>query len=435
MNFNKLILILTVSFCTIYAQNLTISGTVTDTSGAVPVSGAVVALEKHGYTATTNSEGRFTLTGAVSISSKIHKWNSTALSANMSDGILSVYVPKLSMVTITTYTLQGKAVSSTVKELNAGTHRITQPALSHGVYIYRIDARGQQLAFKGSYLEQSSKTLNAATPVKTATTCMNRNALIDDVIIVSKKGLLNYRLMVTNSDTSNITIKMIPSAGNITDADGNVYESVRIGDQVWTVENWRSTKYADGTNIPHVMDSAAWGALTTPAYCWYSNKTDHKFRVNYGALYNWHVVSSENPKNIAPDGWRVPTDEDWTILENYLISNRYNWDNTRTSNKIAKAMASSASEWNSYSVTGGAGNRQATNNRTGFSALPGGYRYVSGDSNNLGTQGLWWSSTEINSTFAHYRELSYQSQNLFRNDSNSSYLSKSSGFSLRLISE
>src|SRR4030043_168747 len=125
-------------------------------------------------------------------------------------------------------------------------------------------------------------------------------------------------------------------SGTVTDADGNVYQTVKIGNQVWTVENLRTTKYDDGSAIPLVTDSAAWAALTTPGFCYYNNTTNADNIKKFGALYNWHAV---NTKKLAPKGWHVPTEAEWITLENYLIANGYNWDGTKTENKIAKSMA------------------------------------------------------------------------------------------------
>src|SRR5664280_817425 len=142
----------------------------------------------------------------------------------------------------------------------------------------------------------------------------------------------------------------------ITDIDGNVYTSVIIGTQVWFIENLKTTKYNDNTSIPLVTDITAWSALSTPAYCWQNNDAAAN-KATYGALYNWYAVdaASNNNKNICPTGWHVPSDSDWTTLENYLIANGYNFDNTTTGNKIAKALASETG-WAASSVDGAVGN-------------------------------------------------------------------------------
>ena len=105
------------------------------------------------------------------------------------------------------------------------------------------------------------------------------------------------------------TIGFIPSEDHnlVKDTDGNVYHTVTIGTQVWMKENLKTTKYNDGTPIPLVAESKAWGNLSTPAYCW--------FKTKYGALYNWYTV---NTGKLCPLGWHVPTDAEWTKLITYL---------------------------------------------------------------------------------------------------------------------
>lgn len=99
----------------------------------------------------------------------------------------------------------------------------------------------------------------------------------------------------------------------IADADGNTYKIIKIGDQVWTAENLRTTRYNDGTEIPLVTDYTAWTNLTTPSYAWTNNDIGNKSV--YGALYNWFAVKT---CKLCPSGWHVPTDAEWTILENHL---------------------------------------------------------------------------------------------------------------------
>ena len=123
------------------------------------------------------------------------------------------------------------------------------------------------------------------------------------------------------------------SDSTVKDADGNVYTTVKIGNQVWTVENLRTTKYNDGSAIPLVTDSAAWVNLTTPGYCYYNNTTNADSIKKYGALYNWYAVDT---KKLAPAGWHVPTDAEWDTLQNYLIANGYNWDGTTDEQQDSK---------------------------------------------------------------------------------------------------
>ena len=98
-------------------------------------------------------------------------------------------------------------------------------------------------------------------------------------------------------------------------------------------------------------------------------------------------------KEFAPEGWHVPSDAEWTTLENYLIANGYNYDGTTTENKIAKAMASTTG-WNSSIFPGAAGNDQSLNNSSGFNAFPEGLRYGDGLFYDEGNYAQFWSSTE-----------------------------------------
>jgi uncharacterized protein (TIGR02145 family) len=187
----------------------------------------------------------------------------------------------------------------------------------------------------------------------------------------------------------------------ITDIDGNVYNTVSIGTQLWMKENLKTTKYADGTAIPLVTDNTAWGNLTTPGYCWYNND-EITYKNTYGALYNWYTI---NAGSLCPDGWSVPSDYDWRLLANYLITNGFNFDGSitgdyNTNNKIAKSLASTT-EWNSDTTPGSVGNTDypAKRNATGFNAYPNGWRSYGGSIYN-GNLAAWWTSTYYNTTFA-----------------------------------
>ena len=182
---------------------------------------------------------------------------------------------------------------------------------------------------------------------------------INDTIRIKKDGYSDCLVPVHTSDTSGITVRMRLLMA--TDADGNVYHTVTIGTQTWTVENLKTSKYNDGTKIPLVTDGTTWGNLTTPGYCWHNNDAATN-KATYGALYNWYAV---NTGKLAPSGWHVPTDAEWTTLENYLIAHGYNYDSTTTGNKIAKALAAQT-YWTTYSTTGTIGCNLSTNNRSGF---------------------------------------------------------------------
>jgi uncharacterized protein (TIGR02145 family) len=238
------------------------------------------------------------------------------------------------------------------------------------------------------------------------------------------------RLCITLYSISTIIIVSISNTRaqeTVTDADGNVYTIVSIGDQVWTAENLKTTKYNDGSPIPCITDKSEWSLYDDnkePAYCWYANDTSNK--ATYGALYNWYVV---NTGKLAPEGWHVSTDAEWIYLHNFLIDSGFNLDETEEDYLIAKSMASTT-RWawgaknNPYSI----GNNVSENNRSGFSALPGGFRLISGNFRNIGTTGRWWTATEYDPSKAWRYNLRYDSGNL-----NRGYYFKGCGFSVRLV--
>jgi len=215
-------------------------------------------------------------------------------------------------------------------------------------------------------------------------------------------------------------------ADPVTDIDGNVYQTVRIGNQVWMAENLRVTKYNDGTAIPHLKESSQWTADSAPGYCYYNNATHPDTIKKWGALYNWYAVSPNNPKQISPAGWRVPSDADWTVLENYLIAAGYNFDGISTGNKIAKSLAAKT-DWESSTFAGAIGNDLSKNNATGFSALPGGNR-SGGGFIELNKFSYWWTATEVRTIYAYYRHLYFNNDHLDRFN----YF-KSGGYSVRLV--
>ena len=168
--------------------------------------------------------------------------------------------------------------------------------------------------------------------------------------------------------------------------DGYRYKGVLIGDECWFAENLRTTVYADGTSIPEVTDDAAWTGLSTGARCTYAN--DPSVPHGYGLLYNWYAV--DNASGLCPNGWHVPTDGEWTNLENHITSQGF----SGTEGTALK----SASGWDSGNGT----------DDFGFSALPGGYRdfYYDGAFNGAGRFAYWWSSSP-NGGNAWYRRLRY----------------------------
>jgi uncharacterized protein (TIGR02145 family) len=413
------------------SQSVNISGKVTDNSGAA-ISGALVKLEKGGQATTSGADGSFSLTGnATIIPRQIGQSSPYKLSATIHNGLLCINVAEKSAIGITTFDLAGKALSTVRQTMNAGMHSIALPYRGAGIYLYKVKSGNKEFVLKGNSIDGVSQGTAQSVQGTSSNTTLAKQAKtaasINDVIAATKTGYLNYRVVAYNSDTTGIAIKMIASAGTVTDADGNVYQTVKIGNQEWTVENLRVSKYNDGSAIPFDTSTANWSNAATPKYCFYNNTTNSDSIKKYGALYNWYVVNSANPKKIAPAGWHVPTDAEWDTLQNYLIAKGYNWDGTIAANKIAKSLAAKT-DWITYSTPGTIGCDLTKNNLSGFSALPGGYRYYDGHFYLQSNYGYWWSATESGASFAWYRYLTFDSDNLGRLN----YF-KSGGFSVGLV--
>jgi len=212
------------------------------------------------------------------------------------------------------------------------------------------------------------------------------------------------------------------TSGTVTDIEDNVYNYITIGTQTWIIGNLKTTKYNDGTSIPYVSDASAWVALSDPGYCYYNNDIANKNK--YGTLYNWYTV---NTGKLAPTGWHVPTEAEWTTLENYLIANGYNYDGTTAGNKIAKSLASTTN-WATFTGIGTIGNDLTKNNTSGFAGLPGGYRGSGGTFSGVGGGGTWWSSTQNETSGAWGRYLSCDGSYL-----GSGSFSKQNGLSVRCV--
>ena len=217
------------------------------------------------------------------------------------------------------------------------------------------------------------------------------------------------------SSTWNFTIRSIET-GTMTDQDGNVYKTVKIGSQWWMAENLKVTHYRNGDAIPNVTGDSDWAVLTTGAYCAYNNNESNA--EIYGYLYNWHAV--DDSRSIAPEGWHVPTDEEWKELEKYLGMSQTDADDSGWRGTYEGSKLKETSGW----YAGGNGN-----NESGFSALAGGCRYRDdGHFSNINNSAYFWASNEFSNTYAWYRGLDYKYSGIYRNS-----LYKQFGLAVRLV--
>jgi len=218
-------------------------------------------------------------------------------------------------------------------------------------------------------------------------------------IACKKESNVQYSRLTERTSNSNL----------VTEATGK-YTWVKIGSQKWMNTNLAVSHYRNGEKIAQVKDSATWANLTTGAWCWYNN--DPANDSGYGKLYNWYAV--HDPRGLAPTGWHIPTGPEWDSLNAFLSTN--------VGGKLK----------DTGTIEGGTGlwyapNRGATN-KTGFTALPGGFRYFFGEFRYVGRIGIWWNSSDPIAYDSYF--LSYKSVNLL------GYISrKSDGYSVRCIKD
>jgi len=277
--------------------------------------------------------------------------------------------------------LPSQVLSSTIINLSTWYHVV-------GTY----DGLTMKIFVNGVYENQKSKSLSL--PNNTEDIYIGKhsnvsypywiNGKIDDICI--------YNRALSASEVDALYHE--GGYAQVTDYDGNTYETVQIGTQTWMKQNLKVTHYRNGDAIPNVTDNTAWTALTTGAYCNYSN--DVATADIYGKLYNYYTVVDN--RNLCPAGWHVPSDAEWTTLETYLGGSNV---------AGGKLKEIGTTHWVSPNT--------GADNTSGFTALPGGIRnHDDGTYHANGGLGFWWSTTENSANTAWY-----------------CYLSTSDGFSKR----
>jgi uncharacterized protein (TIGR02145 family) len=201
--------------------------------------------------------------------------------------------------------------------------------------------------------------------------------------MIKKANLINSTFVVALIITTSCNTKVSNEALEINDSlpaneasistEGTRLNEVNIGNQVWMTENLNVDKFRNGDPIPEAKTEKEWleaGINHQPAWCYYDNSLSNGEK--YGKLYNWYAVN--DPRGLAPEGWKIPSDEEWTELTIHLDGK-----------VVAGTKLKSKSGWNEN----GHGN-----NSSGFSGLPGGYRHIYGYNYEIGDAGYWWSSTQ-----------------------------------------
>jgi uncharacterized protein (TIGR02145 family) len=229
---------------------------------------------------------------------------------------------------------------------------------------------------------------------------------------------------ITNNDSTICLGEsiMLNAAGSsndasVSDIDGNAYPIVKIGSQMWTQKNLNVSRYRNGDTIPQVTDPTEWTNLKTGAWCWYNNDSA-SYAATYGKIYNFYAV--KDPRGLAPNGWRVPSENDWQILSNFLGGDAV---------AGGKLKTTGTSVW--FTPNTGA------TNESGFNGLPGGDRNLLSYFGGIGVAGNWWTTDYNNNsfppnTYVYVRSLSNVNTNLQRS---TNYFQGGSGVSVRLTKD
>jgi uncharacterized protein (TIGR02145 family) len=242
----------------------------------------------------------------------------------------------------------------------------------------------------------------------------------NDTVAVNITGLVpltlyHSRIKATNdmgtvySNDLTYTTVITGIAGTVSDFEGNSYKTIGIGYQQWMTENLRAVKYNNGTAVPPVKNDSIWAQLSGPGYCWYAKDSLAGY-MSYGALYNWYTI---NNGQLCPTGWHVPSNDDITILVNYL-------GGAGEAGGILKETGTA--HWNSP-------NTGATN-KYGFTALAGGKRLADGSFDFMKVEANWWSSTEYSTINSSNLTIQFNYSNSFQ-----AYTNKKIGMSVRCVKD
>ncbi len=328
-----------------------------------------------------------------------------------------LYLPEKEYIKITVRDIVGKELAQYKNTLNRG---------SHSFAFYSGNEKYCLFTVTGKQTSQTIKMLNANSNTTYGGKCKIVYDKYENTVIgfKSQKAINNFIfsigdelsytaftdvevLSIINSPTYSQTITFqfetwipCPGMSTVTDIDGNIYNTVQIGNQCWMKENLKTTTYSNNTPIPNVAGGSNWDTLTTGAYVWYDN--DISWKDLYGALYNWHAVV--DPNGLCPTGWHVPTNDEWTVLTDFIGGTGSPHGNELKSCRQVNSPlggycnTTEHPRWNENSTHWGTDDY-------GFSCLPVGYRVSDGTYNDIGHCGSWWSSTEDSSIYAFYRTL------------------------------
>jgi uncharacterized protein (TIGR02145 family) len=335
------------------------------------------------------------------------------------DAFLSIGISASQKVEVRVYSISGQLLSRKKADLQAGQHYFQVFFPDEGIYNVSVLKDDGNLGFKAissGVKHQAGKIEYAGNAnketMKNATLLKSLGFKPGDQLLFSLFSGKNNTI-ITDSPTAQRAYSV--EFQECIDSEKQSYPVVKIGTQWWMAENLKSTKYRDGTEIPLVTADAAWSVLTTGAYCWYSNNVVNKSV--YGAMYNWYAVTDSH--KLCPDEWHIPEDSEWKTLEMTL--------------ELSQTQAN-ASDWRGATLgtrckaTTGWDHANGTN-ASGFSALPGGFRYNGGKFYVAGHDGYWWTASEYPpNPSAWYRSVSDPVGGIYRDHNGNNF-----GFNVRCV--
>ena len=376
---------------------------------------------------TANSGGNITSTGGAAITARGVCWSTSvaptiALATKTSDGsgagIFTSNITGLTANTVyyvrayatnsagtaygnqETFTAGGSSVITIPVIITSAASGITQTTANSGGNI--TGTGGANITARGICWSTSvDPTIALATKTSDGTGAGFFTSAISGLAANTTYYLRAYAVNSAGTGYGNqetfTTIDVPGSTGTLTDIDGNIYPSITICSQVWMAKNLNTSRYRNGDAIPEVQDTAVWRTTTTGAWCYYANTTANG--TTYGKLYNWYAVN--DPRGLAPAGWHVASDAEWTTVGNCLGGELTAGGKMKTTG----TKQAGTGLWEDP-------NTGATNS-SGFAGQPGGFRYGSGTYYYIGKSASFWTSTEYDGSNAQYRDLVWNDISMF----------------------
>ena len=327
---------------------------------------------------------------------------------------------------VTTIQAQLTVISGQISTLNTQLTATNTTVAGHTTTIATIQSQiktiQDQIAVINTKQDATATVVNS-TALTVASIQAQLNSVLTQIATLNSQnttinktlGDLSNALTLSTSQLGNLLTQLnalLAKVPTLADVDGNVYKTVIIGTQVWMAENLRTKKYRDGTPIPYVTNSPTWINLSTGAYCYYAFNSS--FGTEYGPLYNWYAVADS--RNLCPTGWHIPSDNEWSVLINYLGG---------ADAAGGKMKEVGTTHWNTPNT--------GADNSSGFTALGGGWIADSGGGYYWYWMGNWWSSTLFDSNSPWLININSDMSRCLR--THGAYYEKKAGLSVRCIKD